>query len=176
MLFSARASTSAKGFTARVQAADSRLRRLQAAPWPTYKKARCLVRFVAPSMFFACEFSSVSWSTFKTVRARFNATMWGKSNARDHWLAPVLGADQQYEPFLLCLLQRFRTLKRFWGLQSQNAVSVWNLVLAKNLKMPKGPTAYYHAQCHMLGWNPLPDGYVETKSGRLHVFTTDNAT
>ena len=176
VIFSAKAATSATGFKARFQAADGRLRRLQAAPWSTYKMARCLVRFVAPAIFLACEFSSVSWSTFRTVRARFNATMWGKSSARDHWLAPILGADQLYEPFFVCLLQRIRTFKRFWGLQSQKAVSVWNLALAKNLKMPKGPNVYFHAQCRMLGWNPLPDGYVQTESGLLHVLTTDTTT
>ena len=157
----------------RVLKAEPRLQTLRLVGWTSCKKARALTRFIAPAVLYGCELSSVSTSALRSIRGKFNAALWGKSSARDHWLAPLLAADQVYEPFCMVLVHRLRSFKRWWTMDPLHARRQWNVVASLVNPKHRGPISYLFSQFLTLGWEPLLDGWVQIGPDKLHIWYHD---
>ena len=160
-------------FMTRIQKAEPKLQTLRLVGWPDYRKARALTRFVAPTILYGCELSSVSATVFRSLRGRFNSALWGRHSSRDHWLTPLLSADQVYDPFYLVLLHRLRVFKRWWAADQSQASEIWNVVLHTACKSPRGPVSYLMSQFKMLEWGIHEDGWVQIGPDRLHIWLHD---
>ena len=95
-----RKASCAKGFQGRVDKNLVKLERLQVLPWSITKKVACLTRFVFPSAMCGSELSSVSVSALGTFQGKYNKAVRGSANQRNHFLAPLLGASEIYEPWI----------------------------------------------------------------------------
>ena len=173
--FNACARPSAKGILDRQSTNKVKLQRLRLVNWPIYRKSRCLIRIICPAIFYGCEYTSFSKSTLRTIRGKFNVALWGKQSIRDHWIAPIVSADQTYEPFLIVLQRRLQAIKRFWTLQPDRASSIWNVALYKTDKNV-GPFTYIMSQLRHLHWTPQEDGWVQIESSFFHIWWHDTHT
>ena len=120
---------SAKCFNTRFQKMQHRFQKLQVARWSDFRKAKSLSRVILPAVLYGAELTHFSASSFKSLCARCSSSLWGKSNQRDHYLAPLLAAADVYEPFLLVFSQRWRTLQRMLRRYHEDVLRRWNVVL-----------------------------------------------
>ncbi|CAE7308202.1 unnamed protein product [Symbiodinium natans] len=164
---------SAATIQARTRTNEPKLQRLQSATWPLYRKVSTLMRVVVPSWLFGCEFTSMSKSAFKQLRGRMNTTLWGKHSNRDHFLAPLAAAPLEYEPFLWVLQQRVRTLRKFWFWWPAKAGLCWDTAVALPAAKALGPFSYFKQQVGVLQWSMVPDGYLLTAQGKMHILFSD---
>ena len=125
------------------------------------RKARALKRFIFPAIFYGVGLSTYSKTTM---------SLWGPVNFGDYWLAPLLSADQIYEPFLESLERRIRAFRRFWTLQPAEVTELWNLAQSRS---EQNKRAYLLEQLLVLGWEIQGDGWVNTQLGPLHIWQVD---
>ena len=157
--FCARRAACAKGVQDRVDRNGVKLDRLQTMPWSLARKVACLTKFIFPSVFYGSEISSVSVSALRGFRGKCNKALWGPNNQRNHFLAPLLGAGEVYEPFLYVFKKRWTTLKRVWARYPSIRCN-WNALLEGPALQGGGPLTYFFADLRSVGWDPLPDGLI----------------
>ena len=127
------------------------------------------MRSVHPALSFGVEFASTPPSTCALVRGKYSAAVWGASSHRNHFLAPLLGLDAQYEPFLLFLKCRINTLRRAFCHNPERTRELWNQVVSTRATTT-GPFSYLIAQLRHLGWEPQLELLCQDHAGiSLHV-------
>ena len=132
---------SADSLQKRYQQCDVKFQRLQALKWTAKRKSQVLLRVIYPALFFGVELSSTSPTFLATVRSRFSAVIWGTHHNRSHFLAPLLGGEILYEPFLLVWKQRIKALRRAFHQQPSTVAHRWNL--ACQAINTHGPLRYF---------------------------------
>ena len=156
---------SAKGFNRRFVAAQSRFQKLQVVTWNDYRKSKSLVRTVMPAVLYGCELSHISWSNFKLLRGRCSSALWGQGSHREHYLTPLLGAADMYEPYIMVFLRRWQMVQRMLRRYPDRVYKQWNILLQSSGLQLFGPLSYFFEQVRELGWQVLQDGFVQDHTG-----------
>ena len=151
----------------RYQQCDVKFQRLQALKWTAKRKSQVLLRVIYPALFFGVELSPTSPTFLSTVRSRFSAVIWGTHHNRNHFLAPLLGGEILYEPFLLVWRQRMKALRRAFHQQPAVVVRRWNFACqASNVH---GPLRYFLDMLSQLGCTFLSDMRFQCQDVVWHV-------
>ncbi|CAE7198028.1 Pol [Symbiodinium natans] len=136
----------AKGFNVRFEKMQHRFQKLQVVRWSDFRKAKSLSRVILPGVLYGSELVHISTSSFRKLRGRCSSALWGRSNQRDHFLAPLLSAADIYEPFLIVFQKRWQSLQKGIRQDPVNIVRHWNMVLAAGHSMLVGPISYFQEQ------------------------------
>ena len=153
----------------RLELNQPKLQRLQVLPWAADRKAMVLSRVIQPAIFFGCELSAVSLSTFSTIRGKFSSAIWGKSNQRNHFIAPLLSSSVVYEPFVHVFIRRVAALQRAFAANPTTVQRRWDEVLGCTQRV-SGPFSYLLQQILDIGWVPARGLVCVDQAGeRLHL-------
>ena len=153
----------------RLELNQPKLQRLQVLPWAADRKAMVLSRVIQPAIFFGCELSAVSLSTFSTIRGKFSSAIWGKSNQRNHFIAPLLSSSVVYEPFVHVFIRRVAALQRAFAANPTTVQRRWDEVLGCTQRV-SGPFSYLLQQILDIGWVPASGLVCVDQAGeRLHL-------
>ena len=132
-------------------------------PWSHTRKAEVLLKVIHPAVSFGCGFVSTAPSTCSGLRGKYSSAVWGLANARNHFLAPILALEKQYDPFILFLMSRLSTLRRQFCLDATALCESWNSVL--QARSVVGPLSYLFAQLRSLSWEIQMDCTCSTPDG-----------
>ena len=113
-------------------------------------KIKVIIKMVLPAVPYGVELTHLSPSSFKSLQARCSSALWGKSNKRDHHLAPLLAAADIDEPFVLAFNQMWHTLQRMLQRYQEDVLKRWNVVL-DNRSMLVGPISCFHGPLYQIG-------------------------
>ena len=144
----------------RFQANLPKLDRLQAFPWKTHRKVQMINRSIAPSLLYGCALASTSATMLANIRKRFNSAVWGKKSHRNHFLAPLLGAEDVYEPYHWIFSARLQAFRRAANQQPDATVRRWNLAMQE--EKATGPIRYFLDFLAILKWEAQPNFLVVT--------------
>ena len=153
----------------RLEANVPKLERLQAFPWKTHQKVQMINRSIAPSILYGCAMASTSATMLSHIRKRFNSAVWGKRSHRNHFLAPLLGAQDVYEPFHWFFSARLQGFRRAASQQPQATTRRWNLAIQE--ARASGPTRYFLEFIAMIKWEAQPNFLVTTLTGTVNLLT-----
>ena len=139
----------------RYHACDLKFQRLQSMGWSAVRKCQVLQRVLCPALFYGVELASTSPTFLSMVRAWFSSVVFGKHHDRNHFLAPLVGGEIPYEPFLLVFKQRVKAIRRVFHRQPATAVRRWNFAcLRQNSYIP---FRYFFHMLTQVGWRENPD-------------------
>ena len=144
----------------RLDANQTKLERLQCMPWKTQRKSQMLCRVVAPSVLYGCSLASTSPTLMASIRGKFNVAVWGKNSHRNHFIAPLFGGAEIYEPFHIIFVSRIQALRRAAVQQPQATARRWTLAIGD--AKSTGPFRYLLDFLELLQWKPLPHFCVKT--------------
>ena len=110
--FTSTKKVTSNSMTTRMEANQNKLDRLQMLPWKTQRKCQMLHRVVLPSMLYGAALASTPPSMLATLRRKLSVAIWGRSNHRNHFLAPLFSTAETYEPFHVIFRLRIQALRR----------------------------------------------------------------
>ena len=150
----------------RFEANQNKLERLQMLPWKTQRKCQMLRRVVMPSMFYGAPLASTPPSMLAMIRRKFSSAIWGRSNHRNHFLAPLWSTGEIYEPFHAIFRLRTQALRRAAVQQPIPNLRRWTKALENK---GTGPMRYLLDFLAILQWTPQPNFVVKTQCGSINL-------
>ena len=156
---------------ARLEANAPKLDRLQAFPWKSQRKVQMINRAIAPSILYGCALASTSATMLSNIRKRYNSAVWGKKSHRNHFLAPLLGSEDVYEPYHWVFSARLQALRRAAMQQPEATARRWTLAIQD--ARATGPIRYFLDFIAMLKWEPLPDFSVKTPTFTINLLASN---
>ena len=150
--------------------------------WTVPRKISTIVQGIFPMIFAGCETVHISMSTFRTIRARLNVAVMGKSSFSSHILTPFFAAKDSYEPFIYVAQVRLASLRSSlltFGLDK--AQQSWNSLMHLDLTTSQhkilGPVGLFVWVCLVLKWKILDDLRIEVEPGlAVHLLYTPRKT
>ena len=152
----------------RFEANQNKLDRLQMLPWKSQRKCQMLRRVVMPSMFYGAPLASTPTppSMLAMMRRKFSSEIWGRSNHRNHFVAPLCSTAEVYEPFHAIFRLRIQALRRAAVQQPTPTLSRWTKALENK---GTGPMRYLFDFLATLQWTPQLNFVVTTQSGSINL-------
>ena len=152
-------------FRERFEAAMAGFHKLKFSQLSMQQKFEKIQGALLPRAFYAAEVCSPSESFFQTCRRNITTAVVSSARHASSDIACHFLSWKMQDPFVFVLTTALRNIRRFYGINPHEALSIWERAVAYQGKKSYGPGTSLSVLIRRIGWKLESDGVILVPNG-----------